>query len=75
MTKLVKYMYFEKNLEVLRNKIRKFSNFEVVKFDFKTLTSNFEVKNNNFETSTSKYFDTRNAEAYILVHTSVQTFF
>ena len=62
----VKELRFEntsKYFEILRNKLRKLSNFEVVKIDFEILTSNFEVKNNNFETSTSKYFDTRNAEA------------
>ena len=39
-------------------------NFELAYFDFETLTSIFEVKKLYFETSTSKYFDTRNAEAY-----------
>ena len=53
----------ELNLKLIKT-FKKTSNFEVVNFDFETLTSIFEVKNNNFETLTSKYFDTRNAEAY-----------
>ena len=53
--------------EILQKYFEKIPKSKVAFIDFENLTSKVKVKKPNFETLPSKYFDTRNAETYLLI--------